>query len=223
MNKKFKRVSVSEREGQFDWYVNSYGYEELERESILNYYNEANNDDAKSWIKNEINDTNLEIMELIEKRALLDKEIEYMESAEKIKNKNIKIAEYIDELKQDGKLNTYVVFEDYHGICNVIENGTYKFSAWYADKADKSWRTDKKTFEAGYIFSLNSILADNGKTIKSVSSKFDTQEEAIQYVERRKKVYEKYFKEEKPAIPHEYSYISEMFGVVLDGYTIETK
>lgn len=217
-------ISVYKEKNNFHWFNNIYAnpnYEERIHNSVLKYFRDRNIESTKEDIKNQMSQLDEQIIESIKQKSQLQQEEEYINIAESIKGKNKEITEYIDKLKQENRLNQWYQHDDYGRIYDVIQNGTYILSIWYDKKPNISWRTRKEQYEVGYTFSANDIL--EGEVIKKVSKKVDTKEEMIEYIEGRKKAFENYFKEEKPAMMDKYRNMIEIWGFRLDGYRLESE
>lgn len=196
-------------------------YKKIFKSKVKEYYMQDNTEKI-NVLNDEIAKLDKHIQQVLLLKAEKELELDFINKAEAVKEKNKEIENYINELRQRNEINRWIKDNDSWRPGEYIQNGTYRFSI--SVYTSENYRTNKvEYYEVCYWFSINKILDKYSKTIKSVTKKFSGKEKdkMLGYIEGRKNAYAKYFTEEKPPIIKDYAHCIEMNGIVLDGYRVE--
>lgn len=216
-------IDVRCSDGEYSTYVATYldDYKKLLKSKVQEYYFQDNTDKINVLTK-EIDELDKSICQLLLSKAERELELDFINKAEEVKQKNEEIKRFIEELKQKDELNKWVKDDDKLRPGEYIQNGTYKFLINVY--TSKDYRTNSvEYYEVYYCFSISPILDKYCRVIKRVKKEFrgNERDKMLEYIEGRKKAYAKYFTEEKPAILKEYASYIEMYGIRLEGYRVE--
>ena len=158
------------------------------------------------------------VNEAITNLALVEEYLKLIKYSEQYKQAVKRIDEYIDNLKTDGKLNTWYKDKE-NSNKEYIENGTYKMSISVYER--KYYKAGVTRYEVSYNLYHNTILPYSD-SVQSIKNKvFTGKNEADRYIKGRKKYYADYFKEERPPISNRHAQCVKVNGIILKGYTVK--